>query len=49
MNLFMNLSMRGDILEKLCDEFKSLKPYRFEPGKEVITDTDKSEEDSVKS
>ena len=37
----------GDILEESVD--KLLKPYQFEPEKEVITDNDESKEDSEQS
>ena len=39
----------SDILEESVDKFKSIKVYQFEPEKEVITDTNESEEDSEES
>ena len=36
-------------LEELVNKFKSLKPYQYEPDKEVMTDSDESEQDSEES
>lgn len=43
---YESLNAESDILGELVSNFKSLKPYQFEPEQEVISDTDKSEEDS---
>lgn len=48
-NSYESSDTESDILEELVDKFKCLKPYQFEPEKEVITDTDDSEEDSEES
>ena len=39
----------SDSLEELVDQFKCLKPYQFEPEKEVVSETDESGEDSEES
>lgn len=44
-NSYESCDTKSDILEELVDKFKYLKPYQFGPEKEVITGTDKSEED----
>ena len=44
-NSYQSSDTKSAILEELFDKFKILKPYRFDPEKEVITDTDESEED----
>ena len=46
-NSYESCDTKSDILEELVDKFKYLKPYQVGPEKEVITGTDKSEEDWV--
>lgn len=40
---YESLNAESDILGELVSNFKSLKPYQFEPEQEVISDTDNSQ------
>ena len=43
-NSYESYDTENDILEELADKFNCLKPYQFEPEKELVKDTDESEE-----
>ena len=48
-NSYKYSDTESDILEELVDEFKTLKPYKFELEKEKMTNTGESGKDSEKS
>ena len=45
-NSYESYDTENDILEELADKFNCLKPYQFEPEKELVKDTNESEEES---
>ena len=44
-NSYESYDTENVILEELTDKFNCLKPYQFEPEKELVKDTDESEEE----
>ena len=44
-NFYESCDTENDILEELADKFNCLKPYQFEPEKELVKDTDENEEE----
>ena len=44
-NSYESYDTENDILEELADKLNCLKPYQFEPEKELVKDTDESEEE----
>ena len=48
-NSYESYDTENDILEELADKFSCLKPYQFEPEKELVKDTDESGECSEES